>query len=273
MSRFGGTRRGRGPLLAGLTAAVFLQVAGAAAKAGDGAAPSASGGLAGWLLVAAPAHAGPAVCRNRHLHAAPRRGRRDGSDRQPVDRRRAGREGAGADTRREPDGRSGRAVRIQYGGPVEPGRGFFLHSSDYAGAGTVAVTGKVSLSGNHDVLRALAEGRGPARGFLAVGYAAGLRASLKASSAARTGSPSFPTTVSCSTTRCGPNGGARWTGAAPTSEAGNGRVPSVPPAVGEHRPARSDRATPRRSSGPRSGRAPGPAGRPAAACWAGISRR
>ncbi len=65
----------------------------------------------------------------------------------------------------------GRDVRIQYGGPVQPSRGFFVHSNDYAGNGTVAVTGQVSLTSSHDILRALSEGKGPARGFLAMGYA------------------------------------------------------------------------------------------------------
>ena len=171
MSRFGGTRRGRGPLLAGLAAAVFLQVAGAAAKAGDSAAPSASGGLAGWLLVAAPRmpdprFAGTVIFMLRHGA--------DGAMGLIVNRLIAVEPAAKVLERILGENRTGgpgRAVRIQYGGPVEPGRGFFLHSSDYAGAGTVTVTGKVSLSSNHDVLRALAEGRGPARGFLAVGYA------------------------------------------------------------------------------------------------------
>ena len=65
----------------------------------------------------------------------------------------------------------GRTVRIHYGGPVQPSQGIFLHSSDYAGNGTVAVTDQVSLTYNHDILRALARGAGPTKGFLAMGYA------------------------------------------------------------------------------------------------------
>ena len=68
-------------------------------------------------------------------------------------------------------GKGGREVRIQYGGPVQPRYWSFIHSNDYTGSGTVAVTGQISLTRNRDVLHALANGKGPARGFLAVGYA------------------------------------------------------------------------------------------------------
>lgn len=59
---------------------------------------------------------------------------------------------------------------VHHGGPVEPGRGFVLHSDDWGGEGTVAVEPLGALSGSLDVLRAIAEGRGPSRWLFALGY-------------------------------------------------------------------------------------------------------
>lgn len=60
---------------------------------------------------------------------------------------------------------------VYLGGPVEPGRGFVLHSSDWGGQDTIDVAGRWSLSGTIDILRAIAEGRGPSRWVVALGYA------------------------------------------------------------------------------------------------------
>lgn len=60
---------------------------------------------------------------------------------------------------------------VHIGGPVEPQRGFVLHTSDWGGVGTVSVDPLCSLSFSHDVLRAIAEGRGPSRWLFALGYA------------------------------------------------------------------------------------------------------
>ena len=62
-------------------------------------------------------------------------------------------------------------VRVHYGGPVERGRGFVLHSSDFVGEGTVAVNGDVALSADVEILRAIAHGQGPGRSLFALGYA------------------------------------------------------------------------------------------------------
>ncbi len=65
-------------------------------------------------------------------------------------------------------------AQVMYGGPVEPGRGFVLHTPDYAGQGTMPITclGGVrwGLTSTVDVLRAIAEGRGPARWMASLGY-------------------------------------------------------------------------------------------------------
>lgn len=60
---------------------------------------------------------------------------------------------------------------VHFGGPVEPRRGFVVHSSDWGGQDTIDVAGRWSLSSTVDVLRAIAEGSGPTRWLVALGYA------------------------------------------------------------------------------------------------------
>lgn len=62
-------------------------------------------------------------------------------------------------------------VPVHFGGPVEAGRGFVLHSADYTTEGTMMVDDEVALTATVDVLKAIAEARGPARSLLALGYA------------------------------------------------------------------------------------------------------
>lgn len=60
---------------------------------------------------------------------------------------------------------------VHLGGPVEPQRGFVLHSPDWGGQDTMDVAGKFALTNTIDVLRAIAEGKGPSRWLAALGYA------------------------------------------------------------------------------------------------------
>jgi putative transcriptional regulator len=62
-------------------------------------------------------------------------------------------------------------VAVHHGGPVEPGRGFVLHSEDWGGQDTIHIVGLGALTGTIDILRAIAEGRGPSRWLIALGYA------------------------------------------------------------------------------------------------------
>ena len=62
-------------------------------------------------------------------------------------------------------------VPVHHGGPVEPGRGFILHSTDWGGQDTLHVDGFCAMTGTIDVLRAIAEGRGPSQWVAALGYA------------------------------------------------------------------------------------------------------
>ena len=60
---------------------------------------------------------------------------------------------------------------VHLGGPVEPRRGFVIHSTDWGGQDTIDVAGRWALSGTIDVLRAIAAGAGPSRFVVALGYA------------------------------------------------------------------------------------------------------
>jgi putative transcriptional regulator len=66
----------------------------------------------------------------------------------------------------------GSNLSIHVGGPVETGRGFVLHSSDYfADDSTLPIEDGVCLTATIDILKAIAEGHGPNRALLALGYA------------------------------------------------------------------------------------------------------
>ena len=61
---------------------------------------------------------------------------------------------------------------VLFGGPVEQGRGFVLHTSDYfAPDSSLPVTSAISLTATIEILRAMAKGQGPQRAVLALGYA------------------------------------------------------------------------------------------------------
>jgi putative transcriptional regulator len=61
---------------------------------------------------------------------------------------------------------------IHYGGPVETGRGFVLHSGEYEKSeSTLPISPEISLTATLDILRAIAEGQGPEKALFALGYA------------------------------------------------------------------------------------------------------
>ncbi len=64
-----------------------------------------------------------------------------------------------------------RDLRIHFGGPVDSGRGFVLHSDDYTQDGTLMVEGGVALTATVDILKRIAGGAGPRHSLLALGYA------------------------------------------------------------------------------------------------------
>jgi putative transcriptional regulator len=64
-----------------------------------------------------------------------------------------------------------RSHLVHFGGPVETGRGFVLHTSDYNEEATLVVGDNIALTATLDILRAISEGRGPRRSLFALGYA------------------------------------------------------------------------------------------------------
>jgi putative transcriptional regulator len=61
-------------------------------------------------------------------------------------------------------------IRVHFGGPVESGRGFVLHTDDYVRDGTLKVRSGFALTATVDILKAIAQGEGPRHSLLALGY-------------------------------------------------------------------------------------------------------
>lgn len=63
------------------------------------------------------------------------------------------------------------AIRVHFGGPVDEGRGFVLHTADYVKDSTMVVDDSIALTATVDILKDLAQGGGPESCLLALGYA------------------------------------------------------------------------------------------------------
>lgn len=61
-------------------------------------------------------------------------------------------------------------VPVHFGGPVEMGRGFILHSTDRIHKGSVKLTDTFALSSTVDVLKTISKGKGPKDLICALGY-------------------------------------------------------------------------------------------------------
>jgi putative transcriptional regulator len=65
-----------------------------------------------------------------------------------------------------------RGTRVHFGGPVEHGRGFVLHTPDYSvEESSLHVSPDFSMTATVDILQDMARGEGPQRALLALGYA------------------------------------------------------------------------------------------------------
>lgn len=62
-------------------------------------------------------------------------------------------------------------IQVHRGGPVQTQLGFILHSADYQKSGTLLVDSEIALSTTTEVLKAIADGSGPHRNLMALGYA------------------------------------------------------------------------------------------------------
>ncbi|AEP10597.1 YqgE/AlgH family protein [Micavibrio aeruginosavorus] len=63
------------------------------------------------------------------------------------------------------------SLQVLSGGPVESGRGFVLHSADFAQKDTVRVKSDIHVTGTLDALREIVQGRGPEQMLFVLGYA------------------------------------------------------------------------------------------------------
>ena len=126
--------------------------------------------LAGMLLVAMPGMEDPRFARSVIYLCAHTDGGSHGPGGEP------GRERGHLPGRDRPTRHRGRVAAattrpVHVGGPVQPSRGFVLHSSDYVQDSTLVINEQFALTATVDVLRAIATGSGPERRVLALGYA------------------------------------------------------------------------------------------------------
>ena len=64
-----------------------------------------------------------------------------------------------------------RPIEVHFGGPVEHGRGFVLHSKDYiAEDSTLEVNDELGMTATLDILEDISQGQGPNVCLLALGY-------------------------------------------------------------------------------------------------------
>jgi putative transcriptional regulator len=60
---------------------------------------------------------------------------------------------------------------IHFGGPVEMGRGFVLHSVDYLTDSSIKISNNIALSSTLEILSLVSQGNGPKEKIIALGYA------------------------------------------------------------------------------------------------------
>lgn len=69
---------------------------------------------------------------------------------------------------------------IYYGGPVEVGRGFVLHTIDYLADASVTINNNFALTATFEILRAISERHGPRNALVALGYVSWSASQLEA---------------------------------------------------------------------------------------------
>ena len=63
-----------------------------------------------------------------------------------------------------------REIEVYYGGPVEPERGFLLHSAEVVIEGSIVVGEGVAMTAEVEMMHKMARGEGPERSLFALGY-------------------------------------------------------------------------------------------------------
>ncbi len=61
-------------------------------------------------------------------------------------------------------------IQVQFGGPVEMGRGFVLHSGEYLREGTTRINEGVAVTATVEIIQDIADGKGPEQMVMALGY-------------------------------------------------------------------------------------------------------
>ena len=62
-------------------------------------------------------------------------------------------------------------IVIHYGGPVQPGKGFVLHSYDYISDSTLVGSSGIAVTTQVEIVQAIARGKGPQKSIFLLGYA------------------------------------------------------------------------------------------------------
>lgn len=62
-------------------------------------------------------------------------------------------------------------LHVHYGGPVQPGRGFVLHTDEYREPSTQVIRDGIAMTAEQKILSAIARGKGPRQSLFAFGYA------------------------------------------------------------------------------------------------------
>ena len=75
-----------------------------------------------------------------------------------------------AELGRPSEGAEGK-IGLHYGGPVQPERGFILHSADHVSDSSNPVGSDFAVTGQPDILDSIADGSGPKESLFALGYA------------------------------------------------------------------------------------------------------
>ena len=72
------------------------------------------------------------------------------------------------------------SVQVFAGGPVQPERGFVVHSTEYHREETIDVDGRVAMTSSRQILRDMGHNQGPEKSLCAFGYAGWGPAQLEA---------------------------------------------------------------------------------------------
>ena len=59
-------------------------------------------------------------------------------------------------------------IPVHFGGPMETGRGFVLHSADFTEEASLLIEDSIALTATVDMLRAISDGTGPKKSILAL---------------------------------------------------------------------------------------------------------